>query len=392
MRRRNFVVACVALLCLPVLRAALGAEDIKVGVTVSLSGRYAAPARDQFEGIEMWASDLNARGALLGRKVRIVHYDDQSDPRKSAQLYQRLINEDQVELLLGPYSSELTLAASDVAEKYGIPMVATGAASSEIWSRGYRNIFQVDAPAQKYMDVVLDFANAKGLRRIALVYANDDFPREVADGVRAKAAQNGMEIVFDEEYDPNSQDFRKRVQRMQASEPEIVLGGTYLEDSVALVKNAKGQRLAPKILAFTVGPALAEFGRTLGPDAEGVMGVVAWMPSARLPKAQDFSYRYKRKFGHDAGVHAAYGYGAGQVLEAAVRLAGSLDKDKIREQLRTMKFRSLLGRYAVDETGKQIAKSVYAMQWQDGNRAVVLPDQVAEAPVEYPFKPPWSQR
>jgi branched-chain amino acid transport system substrate-binding protein len=391
MRRRNFVVACVALLSLPVLRAASGAEDIKVGVTVSLSGRYAAPARDQFEGIEMWASDLNARGALLGRKVSVVHYDDQSDPQKVAQLYQRLINEDRVELLLGPYSSELTLAASDVAEKYGIPMVATGAASSEIWSRGYRNIFQVDSPARAYMDVVLDFVNAKGLRRIALLYAKEVFPREVADGVRAKAAQNGMEIVFDEQYDPQRPDFQKRIQRMRASRPEVVVGGTYLEDSVALVQHAKAQRLAPKVLALTVGPALAEFGRKLGPDAEGVMGVVAWMPSARLPRAQDFSYRYKRKFGHDAGVHAAYGYGAGQVLEAAVRLAGSLDRDKLRKQLRTMKFRSLLGRYAVDETGKQIAKSVYAMQWQDEKRVLVLPDQVAEAPVEYPFTP-WSQR
>lgn len=391
MRRRNFVVACVALLSLPVLRVASGAEDIKVGVTVSLSGRYAAPARDQFEGIEMWASDLNARGALLGRKVSIVYYDDQSNPQKSTQLYRRLINEDRVDLLLGPYSSELTLAASDVAEKYGIPMVATGAASSEIWSRGYRNIFQVDSPARTYMDVVLEFAKAKGLRRIALLYAKEVFPREVADGVRAKAAQNGMEIVFDEEYDPQRPDFQKRIQRMRASQPEVVVGGTYLEDSVALVQHAKAQRLAPKVLALTVGPALADFGRKLGPDAEGVMGVVAWMPSARLPRAQDFSYRYKRKFAHDAGVHAAYGYGAGQVLEAAVRLAGSLDRNKIREQLQGMKFRSLLGRYAVDQTGKQSGKSIYAMQWQGGHRVLVLPERVAEAAVEYPFKP-WSQR
>ena len=95
--------------------------------------------------------------------------------------------------------------------------------------------------------------------------------------------------------------------------------------------------------------------------------------------------------GHNASQYAAYGYGAGQTLEAAVRLAGSLDKDAVRTQLREMIFRSLLGRYRVDETGKQIAKSVYVMQWLDGQRRLVLPKDLRERPIQYPFKP-WSER
>ncbi len=127
-----------------------GAEPIKVGVTASLSGEYAAPGGEQLEGIQMWAHDLNARGALLGRPVEIVYYDDKSDASTSAALYERLISEDKVDLLLGPYSSGLTLAASGVAEKHHFPMVATGASSTDIWSRGYKNIFQVDAPTDTY--------------------------------------------------------------------------------------------------------------------------------------------------------------------------------------------------------------------------------------------------
>ena len=151
----------VATLVLPVAlwpQASAGVEPIKVGVTVSLSGRLAAPASEQLQGIQMWAHDLNARGALLGRPVEIVYYDDKSDPETSEALYGRLINEDKVDLLLGPYSSGLTLAASRMAEKYNFPMVATGASSTDIWSRGNRNIFQVDAPADTYLNLVITSA------------------------------------------------------------------------------------------------------------------------------------------------------------------------------------------------------------------------------------------
>ncbi len=107
--------------------------------------------------------------------------------------------------------------------------------------------------------------------------------------------------------------------------------------------------------------------------------------------AFDFSYRYRWKYGQRPGVHAAIGYGAGQVLEGAVRLAGTLDKDKLREQLRTLKFRSLLGSYRVNETGQQIGKEMYVMQWQDGRRRLVWPQNLAERELEFPFVP-WSER
>ena len=122
----------------------------------------------------------------------------------------------------------------------------------------------------------------------------------------------------------------------------------------ALVRAIRRAGLDPDILVLTVGPALSEFGQILGDDANGVMGAIAWMRSGKMPLAYDFSFRYKEKYGHNAAVHAAYGYGGGQVLEAAVRLAGFLDRDAVREQLKTMDFRSLLGHYRVDETGRQI--------------------------------------
>jgi len=148
MQCRAFGIALAGICFLLGMQHALAAEPIRIGVTASLTGAYAAPGSSLLEGLRMWAYDVNSRGALLGRKVEIVSYDDQSDPVTSARLYERLISEDQVDLLIGPYASDVTLEASSVAERHNFPMVSASAAAREIWERGYRNIFQVDAPGR----------------------------------------------------------------------------------------------------------------------------------------------------------------------------------------------------------------------------------------------------
>jgi branched-chain amino acid transport system substrate-binding protein len=372
MKRRIFLSMFAALLCLSgaqITRAAEARateesavkEDIKVGITVSLTGDYADFGREEYQGAQMWVGDINARGGLLGRTVELVYYDDESDPETSARLYERLITKDKVDLLLGPYSSDLTLAACEVAER-------------------------------NYMDLPIHYMKEQGLTRIALVYAGTDFPQEIARGVREEAQTAGLEIVFDEEYAPDTTDFSALVNRLRASNPDAVIGGTYLNDSVAIVQQAKASRLSPKMFVFTVGPAVRDFGDDLGAaDAEDVLGVVPWMRSSGMPQSRDFSYRYKRKYGYNAAHHAVYGYSGGQILEAAVRLAGTLDKDAVREQLGNMTFRSLFGHYKVNDTGEQTAKQIFVMQWKDGYRLLVLPDDLAESSIDYPFTP-WSVR
>ena len=371
------------------------AEDkrgvIRIGATASLSGGYQVPGTSQAQGLRMWADDVNKRGALLGKRVELVTYDDTSDAATSAALYEKLITEDRVDLLIGPYGSDITLAAAEVADRHGIPMVAAGAAARGIWMRGLDNVFQIDTPAGQYMDLPLGLASKEGLTRVALVYADSDFPREVADGVRESVSAYGMELVFDEAYPADQTEFADMAARAAASQPEVLLGGTYLEDSIRLVRAAKAAGLSPKIFAMTVGPAFREFGEALGEDTNGIMGTVAWMRSGNLPMAYDFSYRYKQKFGANASAQAAYGYAAGQVLEAAVRLADTPDHDAVRDQLREMKFRSLLGHYRVDGSGIQLAKKTYVLQWQGGYRLLVLPEDLNDTPVQFPFVP-WSQR
>ncbi len=359
---------------------------IKVGVTVSLTGQYEEFGRELLNGIEMWRDDVNVRGALLGRKVQIVYYDDKSDAKTSAELYLKLIREDRVDLLLGPYSTELTIAASSATEPYGIPMVTTGGAGSRIWSRGLRNVFGVDMPAINYMTPALELIEQKGLKRVALIHADTAFSLEVTSGVRGQAGRLGFNVVFDERYPQSQRNFSSLVQRLRATNPDIVIGGTYLDDAIGFVRAARAQGLRPKAIVLTVGPALKDFGRELGVDAEGIMGVVQWMPSAHLARARDFTHRYDERFGYAALVHAALGYGGGQTLEAAVRLAGTANKNEVRKQLREMRFRSILGRYRVDDMGRQLDKAMFMLQWQDGHRLLVWPREIEESPVIFPLR------
>lgn len=389
LKLRSFYEILLIMLCgLAGLPAALAADNpIRVGITTSLSGEYAELGQNELHGVQMWAHDINRRAGLLGRKVTIVHYDDESSPEKSAKLYERLIVQDHVDLLLGPYGSDITFAASQVVGRYDIPMVATGAASSRIWDQGLPNIYQIDTPAAEYMEPPLALARDKGVKRIALVYADSEFPREVAEGVRTAAARYGMQLVYDQVYPQDNTDFKKIIQQMRTTRPEVVIGGTYFDDSVALVRSICQAGMEPKMIALTVGPALDEFGDQLGSDANGIMGAVAWMRGAKIPLAYDFAFRYKEKYGINPPAAVAYGYGGGQVLEAAVRLAGSLNRDDISAKLKTMVFRSILGNYQVDDSGKQVAKRAYTLQWQDGRRALVMPERIAESQVIFPLKP-----
>ncbi|MEN8130182.1 MAG: amino acid ABC transporter substrate-binding protein [Pseudomonadota bacterium] len=369
----------------------MAGDPILVGASVALTGKYSRTGQEQLNGYNMWVEDINANGGLLGEQVRLIYYDDESRPDTGAKLYEKLISGDKVDLLLGPYSSGVTLAASTTAEKHGFPMVSTGAASSKIWARGYQNVFGMYTPAEIYMNQVLELAKDKGLKRVALIYADTAFPRAVAKGVKSKVKNLGQQLVFEEEYGKGSTDFASMIVKIKVKKPDVIIGGSYLPDSTAFVRQAKAYLLNAKIYAFAVGPGLPDFGKNLGADAEGIMGNSQWEATLKIPGAKEFAKRYEKKHGHTPGYHAAGGYGAGQVLAAAVNKAGSVDKDAIRKALASLETTTIFGQYKVDETGKQIGKPGYAIQWIGGVRHIALPAEVATHEVVYPFKP-WDER
>ena len=386
----RFIGASLAtLLVWSVAAAALAVEPphapIRIGVTTSLTGSLAKFGVEQQRGMQMWVDDLNTRGALLGRPVELVLRDDGSDAAAVTRLYEQLITQDKVDFLISPYSSNLTLAAAAVAERHGVPMV-TVASASDIWQHGYRNVFGLYTPAHANMDPVLALAKEQGLKTIALVYLDDDFPRNLAQGVRNSAAANGMSLVVDQQYSNDLTKMPALAARVAAANPDVVIVGSYMDDAVAFAKAAKIAGVKPKLMAFSGAPALQEFGNKLGvANVQGMLSTAQWSRDVRVPGGFDLAFRYARVHGEYPSYDAAGGYAAGQVIEAAVRLAGTVDPSAVRDQLAKLKFRSILGNYRVDETGLQTAKSTYLLQWQDDHISLVYPPDVARWKLVYPY-------
>ncbi|MEM6583670.1 MAG: amino acid ABC transporter substrate-binding protein [Pseudomonadota bacterium] len=364
--------------------SALAADPIRVGTTQSLSGVFSDFGLNQLRGIQMWVRDINSRGSLLGRPVELVFYDDGSDADRSAELYQKLITEDEVDVLLGPYSSDITIAASQVAQQNNMPMLTLGASAEEIWEQGYDNIVGLDTPSNRYMDLAIVAAAEQGAQTMSLVWANTEFGRQVVEGVRLTADELGIQIVLDKSADDVAE-IPKMVDQLKAADADVIMAIAYLEGSVDLVRELKREGVKPKMLVFGVGASLAEFGQELLADAEGISGVVQWLRGVRVPGAQDFAYRFRQLYGHNPAAYAALGYGGGEVIEAAVRLAGTTEPAAVREQLHSMVFNSLLGIYRVDENGRQIGKNNYLLQWQGKDRRLVGPSNIAESQLVYPM-------
>jgi branched-chain amino acid transport system substrate-binding protein len=263
-------------------------------------------------------------------------------------------------------------------------MVSTAASSEDIWNRGLKNIFGTDTPEADYLDGLRVAADA-GVKTVALVYARTDFGNELSKSSQKSIEANGVKVVMNEGYAPAQLDFTALAQRVKAVNADAVFGISYMDDSIAITRALKAAGVKPKMLGFTVGPGLREFHDKLGADAEGVIGVVQWLRSSRQPGAEDFAYRFAQRYGYYPGVYAVIGYSAGQIIEAAVRLAGTTDHEAVRQQLSSMYFRALIGSYNVDATGRQKGRRNYVLQWQNDERKLVAPENLADSPLVYPL-------
>ena len=364
---------------------------IKIGASISLTGTYAKLGGYTQDGYLMCAKEINDKGGLLGRKMEFVVYDDRSEAPTAIKLYEKLITEDKVELVMGPYSSPITNAASTVSEKHKKIMVASLAATTSIWERGFRYLFMTISPAEVYMEGFVEEAAQRGLKTITIINEDTLFAKAAGKGTADMAKKKGMKVLLHEPYPKGTTDFSGLLIRIKALNPDAIVGGTYFDDSVAITRQMKELDVNPKMFGATVGGDVPDFGNQLGKTADYVYGSTQWAENLRYPGVKEFVENYRKMFKRDFSYHAPAAYGACQVFTEAIRRAKSLDSDKIREQLLKLKITTAFGDYQVDERGFQIAHKMVLLQWQEGKRVTVWPSHLAEAKPIYPT-PPWSQR
>jgi branched-chain amino acid transport system substrate-binding protein len=391
---KTFLRGFVGAIALVALAGSTGAQaqgPIKIGASLSLTGTYAQPGSYQKEGYELCQDHLNAKGGLLGRKVEFVFYDDQSMPATGVRLYEKLITEDKVDAVMGPYSSPITEAVANVSEKYQKVMVSPLAATTSIFKKGRKYIFMVISPAEAYLDGLVDMAAKRGLKTIAVINEDTLFTKASAVGVAEIAKKKGMPVVFQEAYPKGNTDFSALLTKLKAANPDVIAASTYFDDAVAITRQMKELNVNAKMYGVTVGGDLPKFYELLKQNAEYVYGATQWEGNLPYPGQKEFVDSYQKKFGHEPVYHSAAGYAGCVIYGEAVKRAGSLDSDKVRDQLLKLETRTFFGDYKVDGDGFQVAHKMVMFQWQDGKKVTVWPDDLANGKPRYPT-PGWGQR
>jgi branched-chain amino acid transport system substrate-binding protein len=365
---------------------------IKIGASMSVTGTYAKPGTYQKQGYDICIDELNAKGGILGRKVELAIYDDQSNPATAVRLYEKLITEDKVDAVMGPYSSAVSEAVANVTEKYKKVMVAPLAATTSIFKKGRKYIFMVITPAENYLDGLIDMAAKRGLKTVAIIHEDTLFPKASAAGTAEAAKKKGMQVVLQEAYPKGNTDFSALLVKIKAANPDVIAAGTYFDDAVAITRQMKELNVNPKMFGLTVGGDLPEFYDLLKQNAEYIYGSTQWDDSLPYPGQKEFLAAYKAKFkGQEPSYHTAAGYAGCLIYADAVKKAGTLDADKVRDQLLKMEIKTAFGDYKVEPDGFQIAHKMVMLQWQDGKRIVVWPDDLANGKMRYPT-PEWGKR
>jgi branched-chain amino acid transport system substrate-binding protein len=403
--RKVFAVAVLAALAWAVAPAAETQPPIRIGASLAQTGVYAAFGQNQLRGYQLCVKHTNEKGGVLGRKLELVRYDDGSDPATAVRLYEKLITQDKVDLVLGPYSSPISEAVADVTEKYRMPMVVPGAAATSIFKKGRKFIFGMEPPSEVFFEGFIDMAAKKGLKTVALINADDLSSRAATEGSIELAKKKGLEVVFVEGYPRENMDFSTILAKVGAANPDVLVGAARFEDSVAITRQMKALNVNPRMYALKTGVDTLRFYEVLGRDAEFVYGVTPWEPelvglragglipiARQYPGAREFVESYKKAFpGADLSYHSAAGYGGCQILVEAIRRARSLDSGKLREAILKMDHNTVFGGFRVDRGGLQIAHKMLMFQWQDGKKVIVWPEELAPGKPRFPT-PPWSQR
>ena len=382
------LLAAVLLACAaPVTRAA---EPITIGLSIELTGPLAVVGKTGLLAMQIWAEDVNARSGLLGRPVKLVFYDDQSNPSLVPGIYTKLIDIDKVDLLVSSYGTNLVVPALPVViqnnrvffglfalaanSKFHYPkyfsMLVFGPDAVKTFSKGYFELAMAQTPKPQ---------------TVAIVAADAEFSRTASDGARENAKAAGLKIVYDRTYPPTTVDYTPVVRAVQAANPEIVYVASYPPDTVGIIHAVTELGLKTNILggAF-VGLPSAALKTQLGPQMNGIVNVELWepVPTMEFPGIMEFLKKYQAKAPSEGVDPLGYflppfAYAELQILGDAVAATKSLNDDKLAEYMHTHTFKTIVGEIAFDEGG----------EWTEGRPIWVQYHDIKENDLEQ-FKKP----
>ena len=400
--------ALAALLAAGVAPGALAADGtIVLSAAVSLTGKYSTNGKNTQDGYNLVVKTINDKGGVkVGNKhydLKVVYYDDESTSARGAQLAERLISQDHVNFVLGPYSSALTKAIAPITEKYKIPMVEGNGADRALFTQGYKYMFAVLNTSDYYLrsavTILADEAKKAGRDpkslKIAIAIENDNFSQDVRDGIEEDAKKYGMKVVIDDKLPADLNDMSATLTKVKALKPDALMISGHEKGAVLGIRQVAAEKVYVPMLALTHCDS-AEITEKFGKDADYAFCGSQWDVSMTYTdrwfgNSQKYAAMFKQAFNYDPPYQAAESTASVEVFADAIERAGSLDKDKVRDALAKTDLMTFYGPVKFDATGKNIAKSMVMYQVQHEKYVVVAPAKWATAKPIYPA-PTWAER
>lgn len=383
-------------------------EKILIGEPATMSGAHAKAGEQSVGGVEAivdWVNNTYGGVKIGGKKVpmQYIKYDCESKKEAVTSLLERLITVDKVHFTLAPYTSGLTLAGAPVAEKYRMIYMDHGGASNKIFKQGFQYIVQTIGPASYYHRGTLNLIKKTdpAAKRVALVYEDDEFARDVMAGAEEHAKKIGFEVVFQRTYPKGVTDLTPLLSAMNAAKPDIVIGGGHFQDGQLFNRQLADLDINSKALSLIASATLPAFYEALTTNAEGVMGPSHWEYGVTFsaegakkagkewigPSQDEFVKLFKKAVGKDIlpDYHAAEAGASVLALVKGIEKANSLESDKVRKALGELTFTSFYGGWDIDETGLQVGHDMVDVQWQNGKRVIVWPEDAKTGEFVYPM-------
>jgi branched-chain amino acid transport system substrate-binding protein len=290
-----------------------------------------------------------------------------------------MIEKDRVDFLFAPYSTKLTESILPLTERRRFPVLIAGAAGDSLWEKGYQYAIGVYTPSSKFIAGFFELLIRADIDNLAVVSADDAFSKDLAANVQVWSRRFGLKIVALDYFQKDIQDLVPLARHAQEAGAAVLIVCGHLNEALNMRLALKRIGWYPKAYYASVGAALQSFHDQLGEDAELVFSTSLFEEQANLPGAQRFFDEFLAAYQQPPGYHAALAYAGGQVLAEAVRVAGGLDHEKIRAALFAMDTMTIIGRYGIDPTGKQIRQQDFITQWQKGKKEIVWPEAVRTA-------------
>ncbi len=347
---------------------------VKIGIGIAQTGTLGGGGKAALLALQMWVEDVNAKGGLLGRKVELLAYDDQSNPATTPGIYTKLLDVDKVDLLIAPYGTVPTAPIMPLVKQRGLLLM--GNFSFQVNHTVKHDMWFNNAPwgdATSWTEGFLRVGQNIGAKTIAFIAADQEFAQNLANGAKEIAKKSGLQTVYEQNYPPTTVDFSAMIRAIRAAKPDMVFVCSYPNDSVAIVRAVNEIGVGPTVKLFGGGMVGLQFTpvmESLGSSLNGIVNYHSYVPGMKYPGIEDFLQRYAKKAAEakvdPLGFYLPpFNYAIGQILEQATAATRSLDQKLLAKYLHSHEFDTIVGPISWGPDGERARPAVPMIQFRN---------------------------